>query len=143
MAAPPLICPMRSRMISGAAVVKFDSSVDFDSAAGQAANVAYIFQSRREDHDREGAGHLLFAEVKEVNSFRSHFYLEHFTGHTLDFADMCCRFANWDAIGGGEKVWGQQHYQDHQLRGDRDYTRRSPHTSILRMSRRKVWEAAK
>ena len=123
-------------------VVELDCSMNFDGGAGQAANVADIFQSGREDwedHDREGAGHLIFAEVEEVNSFRSRSYLEDSSRHTSGFANLLCRIANWDAIGGGEKAWGQQHYQDPQPEGDRDYTRSSPPASILRFSRRKVW----
>jgi len=49
-------------------------SVDFDGAAGEAEDVANIFQSGREDHDRKGAGQLILAEVEEVDSFFSNSY---------------------------------------------------------------------
>ena len=55
----------------GAAIVEFNGSMNFDGAAGQAADVADIFQSGGEDYYREWAGQLILAEVEEVNSFFS------------------------------------------------------------------------
>src|SRR5208282_6909683 len=51
-----------------AAVIKLDRAFNFDHASGQAADIADIFQIAGEDHDGEGAGRLIFTEVKEVNA---------------------------------------------------------------------------
>ena len=40
----------------GATVIELDGAADFDGPSDEAADVAHIFQVRREDHDREGAG---------------------------------------------------------------------------------------
>jgi hypothetical protein len=83
----------------GAAVVDLDGSVNFDGAALQAANVANIFQAGRKDHDCEGAGNLIFTEVKEMNSLRTYFYFEDFPGNALGLADVLSRLVNGNAIG--------------------------------------------
>jgi hypothetical protein len=85
------------------AVVEFDGSMDFDGPAGQAADVADIFQSGREDYYSEGARHLICAEVEEVNSFISNSYFEDFTLYTLSFTDVVAGFVNGDAVGGLEQ----------------------------------------
>jgi hypothetical protein len=36
--------------------------VNLDHAARQAADISNVFQSRREDHHREGARHLILTE---------------------------------------------------------------------------------
>src|SRR5580658_851227 len=94
-----------------AAVVEFDGAVNLDGAAREAAHVADIFQAGREDHDREGAGHLLFAEVEEVNSFRADFNAQHLSGYAFGLADMLTGFVYGDAIGGVESWCGEQEDQ--------------------------------
>ncbi len=92
-----------------AAVVEFYCSVDFDGAAGQAANVADIFQSGREHYYAERASRLFLAEVEEVNSLRAHLNFEDFAGNTFRFANVLAGFVDGDAIGGVE--WGRQKQQ--------------------------------
>jgi hypothetical protein len=85
----------------GAAVVKFDGSVNFDGTAGEAADVADILQAGREDHYRERAGHLVFAEVEEMDALRTYFYFEDFSGDAFGFANVLARFVYGDAVGSG------------------------------------------
>jgi hypothetical protein len=87
----------------GAAVVEFHGAADFNGAAGETANVTDIFQVGRKDYDGEGAGHLIFAEVEEVNAPCPDFYAQDFAGHALGFANVLARFADGEAVGGGEK----------------------------------------
>lgn len=95
----------------GAAVIHLYGAVDFDGAAFQAADVADVFEVVREDHDGEGAGRLIFAEVDVVDT-RSGFYVEYLAGDTLDFADVMAGFVDGDAVGGGEKRRGEKQGQD-------------------------------
>ncbi len=78
----------------GAAVVELDGSVDFDRAAGEAAHVADISQVGREDHDREGAGELILAEVEEVDTFRSYLHADYFSNYAFRFADVMGGFVD-------------------------------------------------
>ena len=91
----------------GAAVVEFDGAADFDGAAGESADVANIFQVGSEDYDREGASHVVFAEVEEVNASRADFHMQDFAGHALRFAHMLASLANGETIGGEERGGGQ------------------------------------
>lgn len=83
----------------GAAIVELDQSVNFNGAAGQAAHVADILQIVGEDHDGEGACHLIFAEIEEVNAGRVDFDAQDFAGHALGFAHVLASFADGDAVG--------------------------------------------
>ena len=85
-----------------AAVVEFNGTVNFDGAPSQAADVADIFQSGREDYDREGAGHLILAEVEEMNALNPDSYFEDFARDALGFTHVLVRLVNGDAVGRGE-----------------------------------------
>ena len=91
----------------GAAVVEFDGSADFDGAAGETADVSYILQIVGEDDYREGAGHLVFAEVEEVDAFGADFDAEDFAGHALGFAYVLSGFVDGEAVG-SEHWWSRQ-----------------------------------
>src|SRR5579871_2046623 len=71
-----------------APLVQLDRAVNFDGLAGETADIADVFQIGGEDDDREGAGHLVFAEVDEVNALRSDFHAYHFAGDAFGLADM-------------------------------------------------------
>ena len=75
--------------------------MDFDDASCEAADVAYILQVGRKDHDREGAGHLIFAEVHEMHPFGADFHAQDFSGHAFSFSDVLAGLANGEAVGGG------------------------------------------
>ena len=92
--------------------------MNFDGAAGQAANVADIFQAGREDDDRERAGHLIFAEVEEVNAFRADFHSEDFSRDAFGFADVLAGFVDGDAVGGVEERDGEQEDRQREARAD-------------------------
>src|SRR5579864_4986613 len=85
-----------------AAIIEFDGSVNFDGATLQAPDVADIFQSGREDHHGEGAGHLVFAEVEEMDALISNSYFEDFAGNARGFTHVLDRLLYGDAIGGAE-----------------------------------------
>ncbi len=85
-----------------AAVVEFDGSLDFYGAAFEAADVADIFQVRREDDDGKGASHLIFTEVNEVNAFDADAHAMHGPGYAFGFADMLAGLVDGDAVGGGK-----------------------------------------
>ena len=74
--------------------------MDFDHLSGEAADVAYVFQVVREDHDSEGAGHLIFTEVDEVDASGSDFHAQDFAYHTFGFADVLAGGLNREAVGG-------------------------------------------
>src|SRR5271165_7034894 len=93
-----------------AAVVEFDRAFNFDQAARQAADVADIFQITGEDHHRERARHVIFAEVEEMNAARANLDAEHFSRDAPGFADVLARFVDRDAIG-GEQWWSRQEQQ--------------------------------
>jgi hypothetical protein len=80
--------------------------MDFDGAAGQAADVSHIFQSGREDHDGKRTGHLIFAEVKEVNALRANLNSKHLSCDAIGFADVLACLVKGDAIGGAEAGGG-------------------------------------
>jgi len=82
-------------------VVEFDRTVDFDDAACQTPHIANIFQIVRENHDRERARHLIFAEVEKVNACGTHSNAQDFAGHAPGFADMLTGFSYGNAIGCG------------------------------------------
>jgi hypothetical protein len=85
-----------------APVVKFNGSVNFDAATLQAPYVADIFQSGREDDDRKGTGHLIFAEVEEMDAFIPDSYFEDFARDAFGFTHVLASFVNRNAVGGGE-----------------------------------------
>ena len=74
----------------------------------ESADVADIFQITGENHNREGAGHLLFAEIEEVNTIRSAFYSEDFSGYAFGFAHVLAGLVDGDAVGGREEWGGEQ-----------------------------------
>jgi hypothetical protein len=94
-----------------AAVVNFNGSVNFDGATLKAPDVADIFQSGREDHDRERAGYLIFAEVEETDAFIPDSYFEDFARHAFGFTHVLARFVNRYAVGGGEEWRAQKKEQ--------------------------------
>lgn len=85
-----------------AAVVKFDGSVDFNGAPGQATDVADIFQSGLEDHHRKRAGQLILAEVQKMNSLIPNSNFQDLARNAFSFAHVLTRLVNGDAVGGGE-----------------------------------------
>ena len=84
----------------GAAVVGFEGSVDFDGAAGEAADVADVFQVVRKDDDCEGTRHLVFTEIEEVDTFGADFYADDFSRHAFGFSDVLSGLVNGDAVSG-------------------------------------------
>jgi len=84
----------------GAAVIKFDRAVNFDGAAGESAHVPDIFQVVGKDDYGKRTGHLIFAEVEEVNAVLPGLYPQHLTGHAARFPDMLAGLRDRDAIGG-------------------------------------------
>lgn len=88
----------------GASVVEFDRSVDFDGSAGEAADIAHVFEIGRKDNDREGAGHLVFAEIEKVHAASADFYSLDFPGDTFDFADVLAGVLDGKAVRAGEEL---------------------------------------
>jgi len=84
----------------GATIVKFHRPADFDDAPGEAADIADVLQVVREDDDGERAGHLIFAEIHEVDSSCADFHAHDFARHTFGFADVLAGFADSKAVGG-------------------------------------------
>ena len=120
-------------------LVKFDRTVNFYGAAGQAAHVADVFQVVGEDHDGERTSHLVFAEVQEMNAARADFDAHNLPGHTCVFADMPAGFGDGNAIGGAAEI-GQTTNRDNQqptFRSSYD------HMYILRMTQHEDSERAK
>jgi hypothetical protein len=70
----------------GTAFVEFYGAVNFNSAPGQAADVADVFQSGLEDHHRERAGQLILAEVEKMNSFIPNSYFQDLARNAPGFA---------------------------------------------------------
>ena len=97
----------------GPAVVGLDAASDLDGAADQTAYVPNIFQIVSEDNDREWTRHLVFAEVKEVNSFRPDFHSQYFAGYAFGFADVLAGFVDRDAIGSGQQGRAYQDSDEH------------------------------
>ena len=95
MAVPPSIRPMRLKLISGTAVVDLHGSVDFNGAAGQAADVTDIFQIVRENYGREGAGNGVFAQIQEMDPFVANFHADDLAYHTFYFADVLAGPHGW------------------------------------------------
>lgn len=87
----------------GARVIELDRAVNFDRVASEAANVADVFQIGREDHNREGAGHLILTEIEEMNAFRANFDVQHFPGDAFGLADVLVGLVDRDAIARGEQ----------------------------------------
>jgi len=84
------------------AIVELHRAVDFNVAAFQTAHVAHVFQVVGEDHDRERAGHLIFAKIKEVDSFAAYGNAMYFAGHTLGLTDVLAGSLDGEAVGDGE-----------------------------------------
>jgi hypothetical protein len=95
-----------------AAVVDFHGSADFDASPFEAPDVAYIFQVVGKDYDREGAGHRVFTEIKEVDAFFSHLYSNYLPYDTLCFPYVLAGFVNGNAVGGLGCAWRQQEEQE-------------------------------
>ena len=75
--------------------------MNFNRATRQPPHIAYVFQVVRENHDRERARYLIFAEIEEVNARTTHFHPQHFSGYATGFADMLTGFSYGNAIGCG------------------------------------------
>lgn len=84
----------------GAAVVHFHGAADLDGTSREAADVAHILQIIGEDHDGEGAGHLVFAEVEEVDTLIAYLDSYHASGDAFGFADVPGGFVDRNAVGG-------------------------------------------
>jgi len=95
-----------------ASVVEFHGAVNLDRSTCQASDVSNVFQAGRKDHNCEGAGHLVFTKLEEVDSLGSNFDPEDLSGDATGFADMLIRFVNGDAIGGAEAGGDEQEYQN-------------------------------
>ena len=93
-------------------------------AACKAANIAYVFEVVWEDHDRERAGHLVFAEIEEADAFAPHRDAAHLSTHALGFPNVSAGLLDWQAICHGKGWDGREDYQD-------DCNCVCPHTLIL------------
>jgi len=69
---------------------------------------------RKNDH-REGAGGLVFAEIKEVHTAFADFHSDYLPGHASRFVDMLSGFLKWNAIRSKE----EGHSEDHEQRDQR------------------------
>src|SRR5579862_7814782 len=94
----------------GAPVIELDRAVNFDGLAGEAADIADVFQIGSKHDDGERAGHLIFTEVDEVNALRSDFHAYHFAGDAFGLADMLAGCRDGEAVGGG-RVPRKNQYQ--------------------------------
>lgn len=92
----------------GAAVIKFDRTLDFDQVSRKPAHIADIFQIAREDHDGKWAGHLVFTKVEEVNPLRSDFNLQNSSADACGFAYVSAGFMDRDAVGSHSSARGEQ-----------------------------------
>lgn len=86
-----------------APVVYLQRAADFHGAAGEAADVSYIFEVMAEDHHRERTGHLVFAEIQEVDAFYAYAYLQDFALYAIRFANVLRGFMNGKAVGGPDR----------------------------------------
>lgn len=111
------------------AVVDLYIALDFDRAAGESPYVADILQIMGKDHYCERAGHLVFAEVKEMDAACADLDPEDFACHAFRFADMLAGFADGDAIDG--KRWSREH-QKHYNVGDSTTCSRSRRRALPR-----------
>jgi hypothetical protein len=84
----------------GTSVVEFGWPTNLNHASCEAADVAHIFEVGGEDHHREGAGHLIFAEVHVMYSFGADLHAHDLAGYTLGFSDVAAGFANGEIVGG-------------------------------------------
>jgi hypothetical protein len=95
----------------GATVVHFDQTMNLDRASGEEPDVSYVFQIAGEDYDGEGARHLIFAEVQEVDSFIAYFHVQDFSSNALGFADVLGGIVDREAVGGCHGVREEHGYQ--------------------------------
>ena len=87
-------------------VIELDAALDLDGATGQTAHVSDVFQVMREDHHRERAGHLVFAEVEEGDPTGPDLHADYFPCHAFALINVLAGLIDGDTVGGvGE--WDQ------------------------------------
>lgn len=84
----------------GTAIIDLEGSADFDGSSREAADITDIFQIVGEDYDGEGASHLVFTEVEEVNSLRADFDPDDLSTDTFDLADVLAGLVDREAVRG-------------------------------------------
>ena len=89
----------------GAALVGFYGSADFDGASRETADITDVFQVMGENYHHEGAGHGVFTEIQEVNTFVSDVDADNLPSDAFRFADVPCGFVDGNAVGGARGTW--------------------------------------
>jgi len=86
----------------GVAIIELDRTADLDGAAGEAADIADIFEVGSKDDNGERTGGVVLAKVQKVNTAGADFDAQHFAGDAFDFTDMFGGVLNGEAAGGGK-----------------------------------------
>ena len=89
----------------GAALVGFYGSADFDGASRETADITDIFQVMGENYHHEGAGHGVFTEIQEVNTFVPDVDADNRPCDAFRFADVLAGFMKGNAVGSARGAW--------------------------------------